>query len=149
MIHPILELTGHLYPFSWSISSFGDHREVIGAHSLPQNGLWHPWYIIYKIWYIFYKFWYIIHKIWYIHKKKLVHPILELLRPLSYYPCSVYSFTNLWKMIGSNSLLRHRLWNLRYILEMYQIFLRMYLGFQSLFQSREQPSITFQRSLKE
>ena len=32
---------------------------------------------------------------------------------------------------------------------MYEIFLRMYLGFQSPFQSRERPSITSQRSLKE
>ena len=37
--------------------------------------------------------------------------ILELLKPLSYYPWSVYSFRDLWEVIGDCSLLRNGLWN--------------------------------------
>ena len=47
----------------------------------------------------------------------LVHPIVELLGPLSYYPWFVYSFGDLWELIGGDSLLQNRLWNPRYILE--------------------------------
>ena len=57
--------------------------------------LWHSWYILYKIWYILKNIWY----------------ILELLKPLSYYPWSVYSFSNLWEVIRDRSLLRNGLWN--------------------------------------
>ena len=42
---------GHLSLFLRFISSFGDPQEVIGGHFPPWNGLWHSWYIIYKIWY--------------------------------------------------------------------------------------------------
>ena len=49
--------------------------------------------------------------------KKLVHLILELPGPLSYYLWSVYSFRDFWKVIGGCSLLRNKLWNPRYILK--------------------------------
>ena len=52
LVHPILELTWHLSPFSWSISAFGDPRKMIGGCSPPRNELWHLWYTLYKIWYI-------------------------------------------------------------------------------------------------
>ena len=55
--------------FSCSIFSFGNPREVIESRSPPQDGLWHPWYIIYKIWYI-------IHKIWYIQSLSYQDPYL-------------------------------------------------------------------------
>ena len=51
------------------VYTFGDPQEVIRGRSQPQNGLWHPWYILYKILYILYKILYILHKIWYILKK--------------------------------------------------------------------------------
>ena len=47
----------------------------------------------------------------------LVHPILELPGPLSYYPWSIHSFRGLWKVIGGHSLLQNKLWNPRYILK--------------------------------
>ena len=42
---------------------------MIGSRSPLRNGLWPPWYILYKIWYMFYKILYIFHKIWYILKE--------------------------------------------------------------------------------
>ena len=76
MIHPILGLMRHLSPFTWSIYSFGDPREVIGGRSSPRNGLWHPWYILYKIWYFIYKLCNILHKIWYIQSLSYQDPYL-------------------------------------------------------------------------
>ena len=117
LIYPILELIGHLSHFLWSIYFFRDPWEVIGGCSPPQNGLWQPWNILYKIWYIIYKIYTSFTKFGISLKKKMVHPIFDLLGPLSYYPWSVHSFRDLWKVIGGRSLLWNKFWNPRYILK--------------------------------
>ena len=38
------------------------------------------------------------------HSQKMVYPIIELLQPLFYYPWSVYSFRDIWEVIGGRSL---------------------------------------------
>ena len=122
MIHPILVLTGHLFSFSWTISLFGDPREVIRGCSPPQNEIWKPWYIhykiwyiIYKLWYIFYKIWYTLRKIWYILKKNLVHLILVLMGHLSSFPWTISLFGDPWEVIGSCSPPRNGFWQPWYI----------------------------------
>ena len=68
---------------------------MIEGHSPHRNELWHSWYIFCTIWYILKNIWY----------------ILELLKPLSYYPWSVYSFKDLWEVIRDRFLLQNGLWN--------------------------------------